>query len=90
MSPEDMETVLKFYMNNLPEDKLAELDAMLNGDAEQVAQDAAMKPQDRQAWLALDSGRRHAVRKAKRDAGRARQAADAAYEARYPHANRLY
>lgn len=89
MSPGDMETILKFLMERLPEEELAELDARLEGDAAAapVSMDAALAK--RQAWLGMDSRRRHAVRQARRENRTANAAFDAEFEAMFPNANRL-
>ena len=89
MDPTKVEIILKFYVDNLPEDKLAELDALIDGDTAQVAQDAATKPPERRSWLAMDSHRRHAVRQAKRGAREQAARNTASFDARFPNMDRL-
>lgn len=68
-SNEDVQTILQFFMEQLPEDKLAELDSRIDGSAsESPAMDAAM--QRRGQWLALDSHTRQAIRESKQTSAR--------------------
>lgn len=65
LSPLQLSVAVGFMMSLLPEDKLAELDAMLDNDEAQVAADAALKPEKARAWAAMNSHTRHAVRQAR-------------------------
>jgi hypothetical protein len=72
-------------MSQLPEGSLAELDAMLDGDEAQVAEDAAHKPQKQQSWVAMNSHTRHAVRQSRRQDVQKRTAEDASIRERFPN-----
>lgn len=89
MNPTELETIVKFLMEQLPEDKLAELDAKLSGEdrASGIAVDSSLRA--KRDWLAMDARARHAVRKG-RGAADAQRAADAARrEQMFPNMNRL-
>lgn len=90
MGSVEVETILKFLVAQLPEDKLAELDEIMAGEgrASEVAtaSDAELR---RRNWLALDSRTRHAQRKA-RGSVSAQTAADrAAITERFPNMGRI-
>lgn len=87
-STTDIQTILQFFMEQLPEDKLAELDARIDGSAsENPAMDAALAK--RGQWLALDSHTRQAIRESKRH-GQAQDAQNAArFKEMFPHADRI-
>lgn len=63
-SSDDIQIILQYFMEQLPEDKLAELDARIDGTAsESPAMDAALAKKGQ--WLALDSHTRQAVRESR-------------------------
>ncbi|WP_336490936.1 hypothetical protein [Methylobacterium nigriterrae] len=63
MSPLEMETCIKFFMERLSEDELAELDArMTSGVPVEPAMDSALKR--RRGMLAMDAKTRVSIRKA--------------------------
>ena len=89
LSPVQLSIAVGFLMSRLPDDVLAELDAMLDGDKSQVAEDAAFKNKEALAWVQMNSHTRHAVRQSKRD-GRNKFAADrAATLERFPNMDRI-
>jgi hypothetical protein len=87
-SDNDIQTILQFFMEQLPEDKLAELDSRIDGTAsESPTMDAALAK--RGHWLAMDSHTRQAIRQL-RQADSRRQAENMkAFEARFPNMNRI-
>lgn len=89
LSPLQLSIAVGFLMSRLPEGDLAELDAMLDGDDVQAAQDAAYKPKDALAWVQMSSHTRHAVRQSRRQDAQRRTANDAETLKRFPHMNRI-
>lgn len=89
LSPMQLSIAVGFIMSRMPESDLAELDAMLDGDDVQAAQDAAYKPKDALAWVQMNSHTRHAVRQSKRQSAQQRTASDAAALERFPHMGRI-
>ena len=89
LSENDVQTILQFFMEQLPEDKLAELDARIDGSAapESPAMDSALAK--RRQFLALDSHTRQAIRESNRTDAQKRSSDRAAFEQRFPHASRL-
>lgn len=89
MSPVEIETILKFLMGQLPEDKLAELDAKLAGEdrASGVAVDSRLR--ERRDWLAMDARARHAVRKGRGAADSQRGVDAARRNEMFPHMDRI-
>ena len=72
-SSDDIQIILQYFMEQLPEDKLAELDARIDGTAtEHPAMDAALAKKGQ--WLALDSHTRQAVRESRQTDSRQKAA----------------
>lgn len=89
LSPVQLSIAVGYLMSQLPEGALAELDAMLDGDDVQVAEDAAGKPADKRSWHSMNSHTRHAVRQSRRQSAQQRTASDAETLKRFPHMNRI-
>lgn len=89
LSPLQLSIAVGYLMAKLPDADLAELDAMLDGDEVQAAQDAALKDPKALSWTRMSSHTRHAVRQSKRDS-RVQAAADSAETLRrFPDMNRI-
>jgi hypothetical protein len=89
LSPVQLSIAVGYLMSQLPEGALAELDAMLDGDDVQVAEDAAGKSPEKRSWHSMNSHTRHAVRQSRRQAARQQTANDAETLKRFPHMNRI-
>ena len=89
LSENDVQTILQFFMEQLPEDKLAELDARIDGSAapESPAMDGALAK--RRQFLALDSHTRQAIRQSRQADGQ-RSAADMQrFKQMFPNIDRI-
>lgn len=84
MTPTQIDTAIKFLASKLPEDQLAEFDALMEGGAAEPAMDSA-----RAAWGALDSAGRNRIRAARTGRIAQDEASRAEMAERFPHANRL-
>lgn len=90
MSPIEMDTVLKFLIAQLPEDKLAELDEKLAGEGSAENLAAASDAQIRRRnWLAMDARTRHAQRKARNTVSAQSEADRARRNEMFPHMERI-
>ena len=87
LNPTEMQIALKFLMGKLDEGSLAELDAMLAGSNEEVAQDAALTK--RREWIDLGARARMAVRKAKYSKLASDAASSKSFADRYPSATAI-
>lgn len=88
MTPEQMEIAINYLANQLPEDKLAEFDALMGGDAP-IAQDSSPAAKQRREWFGLGSAGRNAVRKSRRQSATQDAANARGFSDRFPNANRL-
>ncbi|MGZ7868245.1 hypothetical protein ACXR8U_21635 [Methylobacterium radiotolerans] len=87
-SSDDIQIILQYFMEQLPEDKLAELDARIDGTAtEHPAMDAALAKKGQ--WLALDSHTRQAVRESRQTDSRQKAADLERQKAMFPNMFRI-
>ena len=91
MSPKEMETILKHYMSELPEDSLSKLDEKLSGkdddDTDPTgASDAALK---HKKWLDMPASTRSAIRASKVDRVAQDSTRAQGFAERFPGAQRI-
>lgn len=89
MNPTETDTILKFLIEQLPEDKLAELDARLAGEERATNAAADSRLRERQSWLAMDARGRHMVRKGRGVADAQRSVDAARRNEMFPHMDRI-
>lgn len=89
MSPQEMQTILEFLVAKLPEEQLAELDAVLEGGkGAKTAMDSAIGDVERREFMRIGPHARMAIRRS-RQRRIAQDEAPQSYAERFPHSDRL-